>query len=116
MLGALSQVLDQRVTEGRLTRNDASLVDRVPGRAKKFETFTSDQVRTVLSGIARDRNRHAWHLALAGLRRGEIAGQRWADIDLVKSVTISVLPNIRAIDQVGKSAAQRPTVCRADRI
>jgi integrase len=36
----------------------------------------------VLGGIADDRNRHAWHLALARLRRGEIAGQRWADIDL----------------------------------
>ena len=38
----------------------------------------------MLRGIAHDRNRHAWHLALAGLRRGEIAGQRWADIDLDK--------------------------------
>ena len=84
MLGALSQVLDQLVAEGRLTRNVGSLVDRVPGRANKFETFTPDQVRTVLSGIANDRNRHAWHLALAGLRRGEIAGQRWADVDLEK--------------------------------
>jgi integrase len=84
MLGALSQVLGQLVAEGRLTRNVASLVDRVPGRAKKFETFTPDQVRIVLRGIADDRNRHAWHLALAGLRRGEIAGQRWADIDLEK--------------------------------
>ena len=36
----------------------------------------------MLRGIAEDRNRHAWHLALAGLRRGEIAGQRWTDIDL----------------------------------
>ena len=81
MLGALSQVLAQLVAEGRLTRNVASLVYRVPGGAKKFETFTPDQVRTVLGGIADDRNRHAWHLALAGLRRGEIAGQRWADID-----------------------------------
>lgn len=31
MLGAISQVLDQLVAEGRLTRNVASLVDRVPG-------------------------------------------------------------------------------------
>jgi integrase len=82
MLGALSQVLGQLVAEGRLTRNVAALVDRVPGNAKKLQTFTSDQVRTVLRGIAGDRNRHAWHLALAGLRRGEIAGQRWADINL----------------------------------
>jgi integrase len=82
MLGALSQVLAQLVAESRLTRNVASLVDRVPGKAKKLQTFTADQVRTVLRGIAEDRNRHAWHLALAGLRRGEIAGQRWTDIDL----------------------------------
>jgi integrase len=84
MLGALSQVLAQLVAEGRLTRNVAALVDRVPGKAKKFDTFTPDQVRTVLSGIADDRNRHAWHLALAGLRRGEIAGQRWQDVDFEK--------------------------------
>jgi integrase len=84
MLSALSQVLAQLTAEGRLTRNVASLVDRVPGKAKKFETFTPDHVRTVLSGIADDRNRHAWHRALAGLRRGEMAGQRWEDIDLEK--------------------------------
>ena len=82
MLGALSQVLSQLVAEGRLIRNVASLVDRVPSNAKKLQTFTPDQVQIVLRGIANDRNRHAWHLALAGLRRGEIAGQRWVDIDL----------------------------------
>jgi integrase len=81
MLGALSQVLAQLVAEGRLTRNAASLVDRVPGKAKKFETFTPDQVRTVLRGIADDRNRHAWHLALAGPaarrdRRAALGGHR----------------------------------------
>lgn len=82
MLGALSQLLAQLVAEGRLARNVAGLVDRVPGKARKFETFTADQVHTVLSGIGKDRNRHAWHLALAGLRRGEIAGLRWDDVDL----------------------------------
>jgi integrase len=64
MLGALSQVLAQLVAEGRLARNVAGLVDRVPGKARKFETFTTDQVRTVLSGIADDRNRHACILPL----------------------------------------------------
>jgi integrase len=103
MLGALSQVLAQLVAEGRLTRNVAALVDRVPGKAKKLQTFTADQVRTVLRGIAEDRNRHAWHLALAGLRRGEIAGQRWADIDLenrtLRIGTTRVDVGGRALDQ-----------------
>ncbi|MGO9386345.1 MAG: Arm DNA-binding domain-containing protein [Mycobacterium sp.] len=81
MLGAVSQVLAQLVAEGRLARNVAGLVDRVPGKARIFKTFTDDQVRIVLGAIANDRNRHAWHLALAGLRRGEIAGLRWDDVD-----------------------------------
>jgi len=103
MLGALLQVLAQLVAEGRLTRNVAALVDRVPGKAKKLQTYTADQVRTVLRGIAEDRNRHAWHLALAGLRRGEIAGQRWADIDLenrtLRIGTTRVDVGGRAVDQ-----------------
>jgi integrase len=103
MLGALSQVLAQLVAEGRLARNVAALVDRVPGNARKFETFTADQMRTVLGGIAKDRNRHAWHLALAGLRRGEIAGLRWHDVDLdQRTVRISktrVDVGGRALDQ-----------------
>jgi len=84
MIGALSQVLAQLVAEGRLARSVAAIVDRVPRNAKKFETFSAAQVQTVLRGIADDRNRHASHLALAGLRRGEIAGLRWDDVDLDK--------------------------------
>jgi integrase len=110
LLGALSQVLGQLVAEGRLTRNVASLVDRVPGKAKSFQTFTTDQVWTVLRGIAHDRNRHAWHLALAGLRRGEIAGQRWADIDL-ENKTLRI--GATRVDVVGapstRTSQRRPT-------
>jgi integrase len=86
MLTALRQVLAQLVAEGRLTRNVALLVDRIPGKPKRFETFTADQVQVVLDGVACDRNRHAWHLALAGLRRGAISGQRWADVDFDNNV------------------------------
>jgi integrase len=82
MLTALRQVLDQLVAEGLLVRNVATLVDRVSGKARGAQTFTPGQIEVVLAGIAEDRNRHAWHMALAGMRRGEIAGQRWEDIDL----------------------------------
>ncbi|GAB3216828.1 tyrosine-type recombinase/integrase [Mycolicibacterium hippocampi] len=114
MLGALSQVLDQLVAEGRLTRNVASLVDRVPGKAKKLQTFTPEQVQTVLHGIANDRNRHAWHLALAGLRRGEIAGQRWADIDFGNK-TISI--GATRVDVGGRALDQdEPKTAHAGRV
>jgi len=45
MIGAISQVLGQLVAEGRLTRNVAALVDRVPGRARTFETFSGGPAR-----------------------------------------------------------------------
>jgi integrase len=114
MLGALSQVLDQLVAEGRLTRNIASLVDRVPGKAKKLQTFTSEQVQIVLRGIAHDRNRHAWHLALAGLWRGEIAGQRWADIDFQRK-TLRI--GVNRLDVGGRAVDQdEPKTANAGRV
>ena len=57
-------------------------VDRVPRKPKKFATYTPAQVEHVLRAIREDRNRHAWHLAPYGLRRGEIGGLRWANVDL----------------------------------
>lgn len=89
MLGTLSQVLDQLVKDGSLVRNVVEHVDRVPGNPAKFQTYTEDQVSTLLASIADDRDRHAWHLGLCGLRRGEIGGLRWDSIDLkAKTITI----------------------------
>lgn len=54
-------------------------VSRVHG---EMQTYTPDEIGRVLRAADRDRNGHLWHLALSGLRRGEIAGLRWSDIDL----------------------------------
>ena len=45
-------------------------------------TYTRGRGRALLAAIADDRMGHAWELALSGLRRGEIAGLRWSDVDL----------------------------------
>ena len=39
-------------------------------------------MQKLLAAITDDRFGHAWELALSGLRRGEIAGLRWSDVDL----------------------------------
>jgi integrase len=48
----------------------------------KLTTFTEPEVRRLLKHVENDRLGHAWHLALAGLRRGEIGGLRWSDVKL----------------------------------
>lgn len=89
MLGTLSQVLNQLVKDGTLVRNVVEHVDRVPGNPAKFSTYTPAQVSTLLTSIAQDRDRHAWHLGLCGLRRGEIGGLRWDAVDFkAKTITI----------------------------
>lgn len=82
-LDRLETVLDSLMAEGKLARNVAALVDRVPaGSKKRHVTYTEEEVRKLLAAAARDRNGHAWHLALSGFRRGEIGGLRWTDVDL----------------------------------
>lgn len=103
MLGTLSQVLGQLVHDGTLVRNVVAHVDRVAGKPKKFATYTPLQVERLLRAIRDDRDRHAWHLALSGLRRGEIGGLRWRNIDF-EAKTLTIGPTRISVD--GKAIEQ----------
>jgi integrase len=103
MLVALSQVFKQLVKDGKVVPNIVEDVDRVPDTPKKFATHTPAQVERVLRTIREDRNRHAGHLALYGLRRGEIGGLRWTNIDL-EAKTLTVRPTRISVD--GKAVEQ----------
>jgi integrase len=103
LLGTLSQVLNQLVHDGTLVRNVVAHVDRVAGKPKKFATYTPTQVERLLRAIREDRNRHAWHLALSGLRRGEIGGLRWTNIDF-EAKTLTIGPTRISVD--GKALEQ----------
>lgn len=74
------------VRQGAVARDVAALVKRLKRPEKKLTTSTEDEVRQVLSYVEHDRLGHAWHLALAGLRRGEISGLRWSNITLDDAV------------------------------
>jgi len=71
-------------------RNVARLVDRVAADPQKFRTLTDKEMFRILDHDCRDR--HLWTLALYGLRRGEIAGLRWANVDL-KAQTVAIVEN-----------------------
>ncbi|MGO9182675.1 tyrosine-type recombinase/integrase [Mycobacterium sp.] len=82
MLNLISRVLADLVRQGALARDVASLVKRLKRPETKLTTFTEKEVRQLLMHVENDRLGHAWHLALAGLRRGEIGGLLWSDVQL----------------------------------
>lgn len=92
MLNLASRMMDDLVKQGVLVRNVAALVDRVPRKKKEMKTFTKSEVQLLLAASAKDRNEHAWQLALSGLRRGEVCGLRWEDVDL-RAGTLTIANN-----------------------
>jgi integrase len=73
-----------------------------------------------LAAIADDRIGQAWELALSGLRRGEIAGLRWADVDL-KAKTLRIADNRvsaggTTVENDPKSATSRRELPLPDRL
>lgn len=87
-------VLDDLVRQGVLARNVAALVDRAAGDSKQFRTLTEGEMFSILDHECRDR--HLWALALYGLRRGEIAGLRWVNVNL-KNNTVHIDENRVAV-------------------
>jgi integrase len=75
-----------------LSRNVAASMKKVPRARQEMQTYKPDEIRGVLRAADKDRNGHLWYLALSGLRRGEIAGLRWSDVDLGAG-TITVMRN-----------------------
>jgi integrase len=74
---------------GLLGRNVADLADPPSADAERrsrraaMETWSAEQLRAFLGHVAEDRLAALWHLAATtGMRRGELAGLHWADVDL----------------------------------
>lgn len=89
---SIDQLLDDALTQGIVHANVAAKIARVSAVHKDVPTFTADEVAQLRKQFAQDRLGHAWELALYGLRRGEIAGLRWSDVDL-KAKTLEITNN-----------------------
>ncbi|WP_249338296.1 tyrosine-type recombinase/integrase [Tsukamurella paurometabola] len=112
VIGRLQQVLASEMKQGKVVRNVAALVDKVPADPKRYRTLTENEILRVIDHDSRDRA--LWVLALYGLRRGEIAGLRWENVDL-KAGTVAIVENRVAVGKeavVGtpKSKASRRTL------
>ncbi|MCU1670610.1 MAG: Site-specific recombinase XerD [Blastococcus sp.] len=89
MLGRLTAALEMAVLEGKLVRNVAKLVDPPPSDQEEREPWSREEVHIFLKVAQDDRLHAAWRLSLYGLRRAEVLGLRWEDIDL-KAKTLTV--------------------------
>ena len=92
VIATLALVLDDAQDQKIVTSNVAAKVARVSTVHKDVDTFTVAEVVQLRQHFAKDRIGHAWELALYGFRRGEIAGLRWADVDM-KAKTLSIENN-----------------------
>jgi integrase len=75
-------LLDYGVERRELSHNAAASMKKAPRVHAEMNTYTPDEIGQLLRAADRNRSGHLWYLALNGLRRGEIAGLRWSDIDL----------------------------------
>jgi integrase len=85
-------VLAYGVERRDLSHNVAALMKKVQRVRQEMQTYTPDEIRQVLRTADKDRNGHLWYLALSGLRRGEIAGLIWSDIDF-DTGTVTIVRN-----------------------
>ncbi len=82
----LHRALKDGVRWNRLTRNVAEFADPPRSSAHRdheYTTWTPEELRKFFSFVSDDRLRAAFHiLAMTGIRRGELLGLRWEDVDL----------------------------------
>jgi integrase len=83
VLRDVRSVLDRAVLLEICTRNVAMLTEARGADKTIRETLPDDDYNLLMDFITGHRNEAAWSLSIdAGLRRGEVMGLRWSDIDL----------------------------------
>ncbi|MFH7595086.1 site-specific integrase [Streptomyces racemochromogenes] len=83
----LRSALTAACREELITRNVAKLVEPPRAAARELSPWSLDETLDFLAASRRDPLYAAFVLAIAmGLRRGEIVGLRWSDLDLDKRV------------------------------
>jgi integrase len=81
--GALHVALGDAVRWGYVARNAADATDPPKVATPEMQVWSPAQLRTFLTSVRSDRLYAAWMLfATTGMRRGEVAGLRWVDVDL----------------------------------
>ena len=104
----LNKALSDAVRKGAVVRNVVALADAPSLKAQKrqdLKAWDAVQLRTFLDAIRSHRLHPAFHLSShTGMRRGEILGLRWCDLDLdagrlsVRQALVSIAYDVQLSD------------------
>ncbi|MDX3247158.1 tyrosine-type recombinase/integrase [Streptomyces sp. ME18-1-4] len=87
LLVIMRAALQHAVREDELPRNVARNVELSMGTKREIEPLTVKEGRQLLTAVRENRLWAAYELAVRiGLRRGELLGLRWSDVDLHEGV------------------------------
>lgn len=114
----LHKALDAAVRKGLLDRNPVDQADspRMPPRDVTIDVWTIDELAMFTEAARTDRLSAVWRLAaMSGLRRSELCGLKWSDLDLGREM-LSVRRAVVIVDggpvriKPPKTAKSRRTV------
>ncbi|WP_034092089.1 tyrosine-type recombinase/integrase [Streptacidiphilus albus] len=105
----LKSALEHAVREEEIPRNVARNVRMGTPRPRRFEPLTGEEARAFLTAVDGHRLSALFELALrTGLRKGELLGLRWEDLDLT-GATASIRRTLQRTNSAGLTALPTKT-------
>ncbi|WP_329362416.1 tyrosine-type recombinase/integrase [Streptomyces sp. NBC_01483] len=112
----LKSALEHAVREEEIPRNVARNVRMGTPRPRRFEPLTGEEARVFLTATDGHRLSALFELALrTGLRKGELLGLRWEDLDLANA-TASIRRTLQRTNSAGLTALPTKTYSSERRI
>ena len=111
----LHKAFSDAVRWGSLARNPADRAEPPRPRTPEMKVWNLGELRRFLDEVAGDRLGPVWLLlATTGMRRGEVAGLRWSDVDLeggrISVVQTHVIVNRRIVVSEPKTVKGRRSI------